>query len=54
MPVIEPDTNCTPATVSLLAVRESVPPFTTTLEVSASTLLAPRASVPTLTAVVPV
>ena len=35
VPVIEPDNNCTPATVSLFAPISSVPPATTTLAVSA-------------------
>ena len=35
VPMIDPDSNCTPATVSLFAPISSVPPATTTLAVSA-------------------
>ena len=54
VPVIEPETSCTPATVSLNVATPNVPPLTSTCDRSASTLLAPSASVPALTVVAPV
>ena len=54
VPVIEPEANCTPATVLVRLAILNVPPFTTTVEAVASTLFAPSVSVPVLTLVAPV
>ncbi len=54
VPVIEPDSNCTPATASLWLPRSKLPPLTIRLEVLASTSPAPKANVPALTCVLPV
>ena len=54
VPVIEPESNRTPATVSVRVLASNVPPLTKIVEVSANTLLAPMVMVPVLMVVVPV
>jgi hypothetical protein len=54
VPVIEPESNLMPVTVSVRVFALNIPPFTKMLEVLANTLLAPMVSVPALTVVVPV
>ena len=54
VPVIVPEANCTPATVSSKLPMLKVPPLTTRFEALSRRSLAPSASVPALTVVVPV